>query len=108
MIRKFHAIYPVHILDNENLSYWGYQKKEILSGISRGELVGQVSIMLCFVCKLRQQNVLHLRETKSIVEPVPSFYLGYHFKSFNINTVNNIIQLDRNMFLRRKLLNNAA
>lgn len=51
--------------------------------------------MLCFVRKLRQQNVLHLKETKSVVEHVPSFYLGYHF---NINIVNNIFQWDGNMF----------
>lgn len=57
--------------------------------------IGQLSRMLCFVRKLRQQNVLHLKETKSVVEHVPSFYLGYHF---NINIVNNIFQWDGNMF----------
>ena len=96
MIRKFHTIYPVLILENLNLSYWGYEKNGILSETSKGELVGQGSIMLRFVRKLRRENVVHLRETKSIIEPVPSFYLGYHF---NINIVNNITQLHRNMFL---------
>ena len=50
---------------------------------------------MCFVRKLRRQNVLHLKETKSIEEPITSFYLGYNF---NINIVNNIFQWDKNMF----------